>query len=48
MSHWPTDEIRNVPLDRLDERFRRYRLVDVAAERAVRRSLERYGQLARS
>ena len=46
MSHWPTDEIRNVPLERLDERFRRYRLVDAAAERAVRRSLERYGQLA--
>ena len=46
MSHWPTDEIRSVPLERLDERFRRYRLVDAAAERAVRRSLERYGQLA--
>ena len=46
MSHWPTDEIRNVPLERLDERFRRYRLVDAGAERAVRRSLERYGQLA--
>ena len=23
MSDWPTDEIRNVPLERLDERFRR-------------------------
>ena len=46
MSPWSTDEIRSVPLERLDERFRRYRLVDAAAERAVRRSLERYGQLA--
>jgi len=46
MSQWPTDEIRSVPLERLDERFRRYRLVDAVAERAVRRSLERYGQLA--
>lgn len=46
MSHWPTDEIRSVPLERLDERFRRYRLVDAAAERAVRGSLERYGQLS--
>jgi hypothetical protein len=46
MSQWPTDEICSVALERLDERFRRYRLVDAAAERAVRRSLERYGQLA--
>lgn len=46
MSPWPTDEIRSVPLGQLNERFRRYRLVDPGAERAVRRSLERYGQLA--
>ena len=46
MSDWSADEIRSVPLERLDERFRRYRLVDAGAERAVRRSLERYGQLA--
>lgn len=46
MSNWRDDEIRSVPLERLDERFRRYRLVDPSAERAVRRSLERYGQLA--
>ncbi|MCY2986792.1 MAG: sigma 54-interacting transcriptional regulator, partial [Planctomycetota bacterium] len=29
-----------------DERYRRYRLVDATAERGLRRSLERYGQLS--
>ena len=46
MGPWPTVEIRAVRLESFDERYRRYRLVDATAERGLRRSLERYGQLS--
>ena len=42
----PVAEIRQVSLESLDERYRRYRLEDRSAERAMRRSLERYGQIS--
>jgi hypothetical protein len=46
MVPWPAAEIRQVSLESLDERYRRYRLEDRSAERAMRRSLERYGQIS--
>lgn len=46
MLPWPTAEIREIRLESLDERYRRYRLEDRPAERAMQRSLERYGQLS--
>ncbi len=46
MGPWPAVEIRAVRLESFDERYRRYRLVDATAERGLRRSLERYGQLS--
>ena len=46
MGSWPAAEIRAVRLESFDERYRRYRLVDATAERGLRRSLERYGQLS--
>lgn len=46
MQPWPVGEIRPLRLESIDERYRRYRLVDRSAERALRGSLERYGQLS--
>ena len=46
MQPWPVGEIRSLPLESIDERYRRYRLADRSAERAIRGSLERYGQLS--
>jgi ParB-like chromosome segregation protein Spo0J len=46
MQPWPAGEIRSLPLESIDERYRRYRLADRSAERAIRGSLERYGQLS--
>jgi ParB-like chromosome segregation protein Spo0J len=42
----PALEVRAVPLGQLGERYRRYRLADASAERAMAQSLERWGQLA--
>jgi hypothetical protein len=46
MQAWPVGEIRSLGLETIDERYRRYRLADRSAERAIRASLERYGQLS--
>ena len=46
MQPWPSDEIRLIRLESIDERYRRYRLADHSVERAIRASLERYGQLS--
>lgn len=43
---WTSDELRAVPLDWLDERLQRYRLVQPQRERSMAESLRRYGQLA--
>jgi hypothetical protein len=43
---WQSDEIRCLDLELIDERLQRYRLHNANAERAVSRSLERYGQLS--
>ena len=43
--HGPALEIRAAPLPQLAERYRRYRLSDAHAERAMAQSLERWGQL---
>jgi ParB-like chromosome segregation protein Spo0J len=41
-----TIEARPLPLSQLGERYRRYRLTDLASESAMARSLSAYGQLA--
>ena len=43
--NWKTDEIRSLPLDEIDERLARYRLLQPQQERDVTSSLKRYGQL---
>ncbi len=43
---WPDDELRALPLEALDERYRRYRLSVPEAERAMAGSLRRYGQMS--
>jgi ParB-like chromosome segregation protein Spo0J len=42
----PALEVRAVPLSKLGERYRRYRLADPAAEQSMMESLRRWGQLA--
>jgi hypothetical protein len=46
MNAWPLGELRELPLEALDERYRRYRLVLSADEQAMARSLARYGQVS--
>jgi hypothetical protein len=46
MGEWATDEVRAIPLHSLDERYQRYRLCVPQAERVMKRSLARYGQMA--
>lgn len=46
MSDWGASAVRPLALEVLGERYRRYRLSDPAAEEAMARSLERYGQIA--
>lgn len=46
MGDWPAGEVRPVPVARLGESYRRYRLPDAAGEGAMARSLARYGQMA--
>jgi ParB-like chromosome segregation protein Spo0J len=46
MSDWEPGEVRVLPLDAFQLRYRRYRLPDAQAEAAMARSLERYGQVA--
>lgn len=46
MGEWLAGEVRPVRLQELGEGYRRYRLPDPAGERAMARSLERYGQMA--
>lgn len=46
MSGWDPGEVRPLAVDVLGERYRRYRLADPAAEEAIARSLQRYGQIA--
>lgn len=43
---WPTDEIRLLALEEVDERLRRYRLVQPQVERKMAQSLQRYGQIS--
>lgn len=43
---WPTDEIRLLALEEVDERLRRYRLVQPQLERKMAQSLQRYGQIS--
>jgi ParB-like chromosome segregation protein Spo0J len=43
--HGAASEVRAEPVERLGERYRRYRLADSHAEQAMARSLERWGQL---
>lgn len=43
---WTSDDIRSLPLDWLDERLQRYRLVQPQQERAMAESLRRYGQVS--
>jgi hypothetical protein len=43
---WPTDEIRLLALEEVDERLRRYRLVQPQMERKMAQSLQRYGQIS--
>jgi ParB/RepB/Spo0J family partition protein len=43
--HGPALEVRAEPLERLGERYRRYRLADAHAEQAMAQSLARWGQL---
>lgn len=44
--NWPAGTVRPVPVVALGERYRRYRLTDEEAERAMVNSLRRYGQQA--
>ncbi len=46
MKDWAEGEIRWIALEAIGERYRRYRLPDVAAEAAMAGSLGRYGQLS--
>ncbi len=46
MSNWDAGTVRPLDLGVLGERYRRYRLADPAAEEAMARSLQRYGQIA--
>ncbi len=46
MRDWEPGEIRQIPLTAFGERYRRYRLPDAAAEVALARTLQRYGQMA--
>ncbi len=43
---WTSDEVRPLPLERIDERLHRYRLVQPALEKRMAQSLERYGQVS--
>jgi ParB-like chromosome segregation protein Spo0J len=43
--HGAASEVRAEPVERLGERYRRYRLADPHAEQAMAQSLERWGQL---
>lgn len=43
---WAADELRALPLEAFDERYRRYRLSVPEAERAMAGSLRRYGQMS--
>jgi hypothetical protein len=45
MSDWEVGEVRRIPVHAFGERYRRYRLPDAPAEKAVVRSLSRYGQM---
>ena len=45
-SAWNSDDLSTLPLESIDERYRRYRIAHPAAERAVTESLKRYGQMA--
>ena len=46
MQPWSEGEVRPLSLAQLGQRYRRYRLADPAAEAAMARSLQQYGQLA--
>ena len=46
MTDWEVGEVRQIPLARFGERYRRYRMPDAGAEAALKRTLERYGQIA--
>jgi hypothetical protein len=46
LTSWAQEEIRPLPLERIDERLHRYRLVQPKREQAMAGSLERYGQLS--
>jgi hypothetical protein len=46
MSDWESGEVRVLPPNAFQLRYRRYRLPDAEAESAMARSLERYGQVA--
>ena len=46
MLAWQPGEVRTVPIERLGECYRRYRLPDAEAEAAMTQSLARYGQMA--
>lgn len=43
---WEHGVVHPVPLDRLGQRYRRYRLADPPAEEAMAGSLRRWGQLS--
>jgi ParB-like chromosome segregation protein Spo0J len=43
---WPEDEVRPLPLERIDERLHRYRLAQPKLEKSMAQSLERYGQIS--
>lgn len=41
---WPAEDVRPLPLERIDARLQRYRLVQPKEEQRMAQSLERYGQ----
>ena len=43
---WTPEEVRPLPLERIDERLHRYRLAQPKLERSMAQSLERYGQVS--
>lgn len=43
---WSRDRVQPLPLELLDERLQRYRLVHPGQERALAQSLQRYGQIS--
>ena len=43
---WTGDEVRPLPLERIDERLHRYRLAQPQLEKRMAQSLERYGQVS--